>query len=123
MRNQLIRAVSFFVLLNLSGCGNSKGLVRDFKIRTKTATTVSCATAENPPVVVTGSVGNSRTFSVDLSAVAGKGVTCSVLDADSHVLGTFLYESTSEKGFGGQGQKLDTVSFSESKNVGVMSVF
>jgi|GEM_PF-2799027 len=99
-----------------------KGLVKDFKIRTGTATTVSCATADNPPTVVTGAVNNNGTFSVDLSSVSGKGVTCSALDGAGNVVGTFLYENSEQKSFGGGNQTSDTVPFTESKNLGSLSV-
>jgi len=99
-----------------------RSLARDFELQTGTASSVSCATADNPPTVVSGAVGGNGAFSVDLSSVAGDGLTCSVLDSGNTVLGTFLYENSNEKSFGGGSQKTDTVAFSESKNVGSVSV-
>jgi len=99
-----------------------RSLARDFELQTGTASSVSCSTADNPPTVVSGSVGGDGTFSVDLSSVSGSGLTCSVLDSGNGVLGTFLYENSNEKSFGGGSQKVDTVAFSESKDVGTVSV-
>lgn len=99
-----------------------QSLKRDFELQTGTASTVSCSTADTIPTIVSGSVANDGTFSVDLSTVSGDGLTCSVLDASNEVLGTFLYENPNEKSFDGGSQKVDTVAFTESKNVGSVSV-
>lgn len=110
--------------VTLSGTLGSRlqALSRDFELQTGTASSVSCTTAENPPTVVLGSVSNSGSFSVDISSVSGEGLSCSVLDAANEVLGTILYENPDEKSMGGDSKKVETVPFSESKDLGSLDL-
>jgi hypothetical protein len=95
---------------------------RGMKLQSGAASTITCITASNPPTKVSGTVSSTGAFKIDLSSVLNQPLTCSVLDASDAILGTFLFQNSSKKGFGGGTQQVDTISLSAGVDVGTVSI-
>ncbi len=92
------------------------------RLQTTTLATVSCITATNPPVTKTGTIESNGSFNVDLSAVVGQPVTCTVLGASGAILATFTFLNSSQADIGGSSLQQDTVAISTATNVGSVVV-
>jgi hypothetical protein len=117
-----LSSLESFSIINPHGFLYGIDRFRHFETMSGSATTVTCSTAENPPTVVSGTISATGAFNVDISSVAGKGMTCVVLDATDEIIGTFLFENSNEKDFGGGTQSIDTIALGGSTSVGAISI-